>query len=244
MTARAPVVLTEPIDARVAASLLNRWGFVIQPDLPDTAGDAYLLVAMRQAPELDHFDPERIELWVTNGSRSDKLEITRDSRPFDGEYSWGVITIEDRLGVTNEYVSTGGHLAVRDVEGTTVAIFSSSAPILRRGGHSQGWDAAAVDLAAWFARVMVAVDFEPGFEARLAAATPLARYAAFIADATRRHGPSPALRGVHGTLWPLLCAEQSRLRLEHWDDWADGLALLDAAHLNGSAPAVATEPRP
>jgi hypothetical protein len=234
MTAHAPAVLTEPIDAHLAARLLSGWGFVIQPDLPDTAGDAYLLVAMRQAPELDHFDPERIELWVSRGTHGTRLELTKASCPYDGDFSWGTIVIEDRLGVTNDYVSTGGHITVRDVEGMTVAIFASPAPILRRGGHSQGWDEAAVDMAAWFGRLMVAVDYMPGFEARLTSATPLVRYAAFIADVTRRLRPSQLLRAERETLWPLVCSEQGRLRREHAAEWADGLVLLDAARLEPS----------
>jgi len=236
MTGREAAILTEPIDAHLAARLLSGWGFVIQPDLPDTPGDAYLLVAMRQAPELDHFDPERIDLWVSRGTHGQRLELTRSSCPYDGDFSWGTIVIEDRLGVTNHYVSTGGSISLRDVEGMTVAIFSSPAPILRCGGHSQGWDEAAADLAAWFGRLMIAIDFVPGFESRMTDATPLARYAAFIADATRRLRPSQVLRGERGKLWPLLCSEQSRLRREHAAEWADGLVLLDAAKLELSAP--------
>ena len=234
MTSRGPISLSAPIDPRHAARLLDGWGFVIHPDLPDLAGDAYLLVALRPAPELDHFDPERIELWVSRGRHGQRLELTRSDCPYDGEFSWGTIAIVDRLGEVNEYVSTGGRLTVRDVDGTTVAIFVSTAPILRRGGHSQGWDAAAADLAAWFARLMIAIDYTPGFEARMTAAPPLARYAAFVADEMRRHRPSAALRDGHGGLWPLLCSEQARLRRDHPSEWADGLVLLDAAPLEAT----------
>jgi hypothetical protein len=227
-----PATLTDPVDTRFAAQLLTGWGFVIHPDLPDMAGDAYLLVAMRERPELDHFDPERVDLWVSRDGRGVPLQLTRQSPPYDGEYSWGTIAIRDRLGVTNQYVSTGGHLTFGDVDGLSMAIFVSPAPILRRGGHSQGWDAAAADLAAWFARLMIAVDYVPGFEARLAAAGSSARYAAFVADAARRHRPSPTLRDEHEALWPLLCAEAHRMAHDHPAAWADGLAILEAAHLD------------
>lgn len=240
---RGPAALTAPVEPEVAAELLHGWGFLVHPDLPDLDGDAYLLVALRAAPELDHFDPERIELWASDGARGDRLEITRASRPVDKDYSWGTIRVVDRFGIANEFVSMGGRLAVHRAGDTTVAIFTSCTPILRRGGHSQGWDAAAADMAAFFGRLLLAVDLIPGFERRLASATPLARYATFLADAIERHRASPLLRAEHGSLWTLLCAERGRLEHDHPIDWAAGQDLLVAARAGmrlsaGRAPAA------
>lgn len=229
MTTRGPASLSAPIDPRVAAELLREWGFLAHPDLPDLAGDAYLLVAFREVPTLRHFDPERLELWVTRGSRGARLEIDRSTHQLDSEFSWGTIAIIDRLEISNEYVSFGGQLTVTAIDDMTVAILVSSAPILRRGGHSQGWDEAAVDLAAFFGRVMIAVDFVPGFEARMAEALPLARYAAFIVDSLARYRPSAGLRNAHPQLWTLLLGEEERLRRDHPTDWAAGGALTEAA---------------
>ena len=223
---RGPAALTAPVDPGVAADLLRGWGFLVHPDLPDLAGDAYLLVALRPAPELDHFDPERIELWMGDGARGERLEVTRATRPFECEFGWGTVRIVDRFGISNDFVSSGGHLAVARVEAATIAVLTSPAPILRRGGHSQGWDVAGADEAAFFGRLLLAVDLVPGFEARLAAATPLARYAAFIADAIDRHRSSLALRTDHDALWPLLCAERRRLGADHPLDRDAGVALL------------------
>ena len=223
---RGPTALTAPVDPETAARLLRGWGFLVHPDLPDLAGDAYLLVALRPTPELDHFDPERLEVWVSAGSHGNRLEVTRATRPLHTDYSWGTIRVVDRFGVANEFVSTGGRLAVHRVGDAMIAVLTSSAPILRRGGHSQGWDAAAVDLAAFFGRLLLTVDLIPGFEAQLASATSLARYAAFVADAIERHRSSPLLRAEHATLWPLLCREWRRLETDHPVDLAAGLALL------------------
>ena len=228
MTMRGPVALSAPIDPAVAGRLLDDWGFLAHPDLPDLAGDAYLLVAMRDQPTLRHFDPERLELWVSRGSRGARLEVTRATHRLDSGFSWGTITIVDRLGVSNEYVSFGGQLTVNEVDGMSVAVLVSSAPILRRGGHSQGWDEAAVDLGAYFGRVLIAVDYVPAFEARMAEATPLARYAAFIVDSLTRYRRSDVLRGAHPHLWTLLGGEEERLRRDHPSDWAAGVALAEA----------------
>ena len=228
MTSRGPVTLSAPIDPAVAARLLADWGFLAHPDLPDLDGDAYLLVALREQPTLRHFDPERIELWVSRGSRGTRLEITRATHHLDTGFSWGTITIVDRLAVSNEYVSFGGQLTVEEVDGMTVAALVSSAPILRRGGHSQGWDEAAVDLGAYFGRVHIAVDYVPAFEARMAETTPLARYGAFIVDSVGRYRRSAVLRGAHPQVWTLLSGEEERLRRDHPVDWAAALALTDA----------------
>jgi hypothetical protein len=235
---RGPAALTAPVDPVVAAQLLHGWGFLVHPDLPDLAGDAYLLVALRPAPELDHFDPERLEVWVSDGSRARRSLITRTTRPYDCEFGWGTVRIVDRFGIANDFISSGGHLAVAIVEDTTIAMLTSSAPILRRGGHSQGWDLAGVDLAAFFGRLLLAVDLVPGFEARLCAATPLARYAAFIADAIERHRDSPILRAQHEALWPLLHGERHRLEREHPRDWMAGEALLVPIRSAGPAARV------
>jgi len=221
--------LHEPIDPEIAAAQLAEWGFVAHADLPDGAGDAYLLVALRDRPTYRHFDPERIDLWVTRSGRGTRLQIDRSTPDLDLPFSWGTIAIVDRLGVSNEYVVFGGRLTSNHVDGVSVVTFVSPAPILRRGGHSQGWDEAAVDLAAFFGRVMVAVDYVSGFETRLSDADPITRYAAFVSDCLLRYEAARVLRQDHPTLWALLRSEATRLESGHHDQWAEGVALAAAA---------------
>ncbi len=231
MTPQGSAALSAPIDPAAAARLLADLGFFAHPDLPNVAGDAYLLVALRDRPTLRHFDPERVDVWVNRGSRGSRLEIARQTAPLQTEFSWGSIVIVDRLGISNEYVACGGHLTVTDVGGVTIVVLVSSAPILRRGGHSQGWDQAAVDLAAFFGRVLLAVDYVAGFEARMAEAAPLARYAAFIAEAIARYRGSAPLRAAHADLWTLLGGEQARLLRDDPAAWAAGVDLVTAGGL-------------
>jgi hypothetical protein len=225
-------ILSRPIEPAVAARWLTDWGFLAHSDLPDRSGDAYLLVGLRDSPTLHHFDPERVQLWVNDGLRGSRLEITRSTAPRESDFSWGTVSIFDRLHVSNEYVTFGGHLTVAHVDDMTVVILVSPAPILRRGGHSQGWDQAALELAAFFGRVMIAVDYVPGFEARLSRARPLARYAAFIADSTRRFRASTTLREERPAVWTLLRGEQDRLEATATDDWREGSQLADLARLD------------
>jgi hypothetical protein len=227
MTTPGPSV---PIDPQSAARRLASWGFLAEPDLPDRPGPAYLLIAIREQPTLRHYDPEVVEYWVSKGGRGRPESLTYTTRmPIETDFSWGLIRIVDRLSVSNEYLTFGGHLSAASIDGVTVAVFSSPAPLLRRGGHSQGVDQGALELGAFFGRILLAVDYTPGFEAAAAAADPLARYAAFVADLVARYRASPTLRSVHADAWTLFDAEDRRLQREHPDAWTAGAALRDAA---------------
>lgn len=215
-----------PIDPTEAARSLAEWGFLAEPDLPDRPGPAYLLVALRDRPTLTHFDPELVEYWVSSGGKGTRRTLERGtSLPIEQDFSWGLIRITDRLDVTNEYVTFGGHLSAAEVNGMAVAVFTSPAPLLRRGGHSQGWDHGAASLAAFFGRLIVAVDFTPGFEARAAAVDPITRYAAFIGDLVGRYRRSSTLRDQHLDLWVLLQSEARRLERDHPAEWLAGADL-------------------
>jgi hypothetical protein len=209
-----------------AAPLLADLGFLSSSDLPDRPGPAYLLVAMREKPTLHHYDPESVEYWVSQAGRGARRMLTRETAmPLETDFSWGTIRMVDRLHVTNEYLTFGGHLSADMVEGAAIAVFTSPAPLLRRGGHSQGWDTGAETLGAFFGRFLLAVDYTPGFETLAAEADPITRYAAFVADAMARYRTSPILRAQQTELSAVLQAEEHRLRTQHPAEWAAGEAL-------------------
>jgi hypothetical protein len=223
------VTVTRPsadLDPVSAAPLLAGLGFLSSSDLPDRPGPAYLLVALREVPTERHYDPELVEYWVSQGGRGARRLLTRSTPlPLETEFSWGLIRIVDRLHVTNEYLTFGGRLSAGMVAGVAIAVFISAAPLLRRGGHSQGWDPGAETLGAFFGRFLLAVDYTPGFEASAAAADPITRYAAFVADAMGRYRTSPVLRAEQAELWTMLQAEERRLRTSHPTEWAMGEVL-------------------
>ena len=221
-----------PTDPASASRLLANWGFLAEPDLPDRPGPAWLLVAIRPVPTLRHFDPELVEFWVSEQDRGRHAAISHETpMPLERPFSWGLIRIVDRLKVSNEYLTFGGDLVADAVDDAVVAVFTSPAPLLRRGGHSQAWDPPAEWLGAFFGRMLVAVDYEPGFEALVAAAEPLARYAAFVADCTARYRASSSRRLDQPDMWALMEAEERRLRREHPEAWAAGDQLLTASRL-------------
>lgn len=215
-----------PLTPALAAPRLADLGFLSSSDLPDRPGPAYLHVALREVPTYRHYDPELVEYWITNAGRGKRRMLTRGTPlPIEVEFSWGLIRIIDRLHVTNEYLTFGGRLSVDTVDGVVVAVFTSPAPLLRRGGHSQGWDQGAESLGAFFGRFLLAVDYMPGFETRAAQAGAVTRYAAFVADTVTRYRGSAILRSQHTGLWNVIQAEERRLRAEHPEAWACGEVL-------------------
>jgi hypothetical protein len=222
-----------PLTTELALGALADLGFLARPDLPDRPGPAYLLVAIRDTPTLRHFDPETIEYWVGEAGRGTRRTLDRDTpMPLEVDLSWGQIQIVDRFKVTNEYLTFGGRLSAATVGDTTVVVITSPAPILRRGGHSQRWDQGAENLGAFFARLLLAVDYTKGFETRVAEAAPLVRYAAFLIDVVHRYRASQTLRASEPELWVLLDAAERRLRADHPTEWTLGAALLDDAQFD------------
>ncbi len=229
--------IDEALLAPAPSERLADLGFVAGPDLPDRPGPAFLLVALRDAPTLRHYDPERIEYWISERGRGVHRELTRDTpMPLDGPFSWGMIRLADRFGVSNEYLAFGGRLSAAAVDGATIAVFTSPAPMLRRGGHSQIWDEGTEELGAFFARLVAAVDTFPGLETRLAAADPLVRYALFVADVVERYRASAELRAMDPRVWILLRAEEQLLRREHADAWREGTAILAESRARSARP--------
>ena len=228
---------SDALDPASAAALMTNFGFLATSDLPDRPGPASLVVALREVPTLHHYDPEAVQYWTNESGRGLPRTLTRETAlPVETEFSWGLIRIVDRLHVTNEYLTFGGHLSAALVEGVVVAVFSSPAPLLRRGGHSQIWDLGADSLGAFFGRLLLAVDYEAGFEDLAGRASPVSRYAAFLIDAMARYRASPRLRGEQPELWTVLRSEERRLMATDPTEWAAGEALLQRIHLVGGTP--------
>ena len=123
---------------------------------------------------MHHYDPEAVDYWATERGRGERRTLTyKTPTPCSEDYSWGLIRLVDRLGISNEYMTFGGHLDAALIDDVVLAAFASPAPLLRRGGHSQGWDLGADAIGGFFGRMMVAVDFKKGFETLFADATPL-----------------------------------------------------------------------
>jgi hypothetical protein len=189
--------------AAAAVGLLAELGFtLVNGDDPAAPGGANLLVALRATPTRRHFDPETISSWRFAAGRGQLMTIERaTSVPAEQPFSWGRIRIVDRLAVENDFLAFGGLVRVADpAPDLRVVAFHAPAPILRWAGHSQGLDWLTDEVGAFFARLMVPIDFRPGAEALVGAATPEALYAAFVQDAWRRFAATQAERAAEPEL--------------------------------------------
>jgi hypothetical protein len=196
-----------------AAALLADLGFRLVSDARSGA-DSHLLVAIRDRPTLAHFDPEDVAYFAMTGSRGalvrlDRRAIDEPGETFQARALWGHVHVIDRVPVENRFLTFGGTLrgAVIDEE-LAVLDLRSPAPIVRWGGHSQGVDPLTDAIGAFFGRLIVPIDFEPGAEARIDRLSPGALYCAFLRDwlsrlerAERRGFDSASIRPWVVTAW-------------------------------------------
>jgi hypothetical protein len=202
--------------------LLANLGFeLVEPDRIGGSDASHLLVAIRPAPTLRHFDPDEIACWTSEGGRGKAATLNRETRyPIDADYSWGLIAVTDRLGVSNQFLSFGGALRARMTSDATVLVdFSSPAPILRGSGHSQSVDPVASEIGVFFARMKVPIDFVPGAEALVAKAAPRTLYCAFLQHVREKLAQARGLRDANRWLVDWTSHEGQRMESAAAEDW-------------------------
>jgi hypothetical protein len=212
-----------------AASVMGELGFLVVPGAPGRDSTAYLLVAIRQHPTLTHYDPESVLYWTHEGLHDEPVDFDKSvPLPIDTSFSWGTVRVSDRLGVANEYLTFGGRLVAQHVDGARIAVFATPGPMIRRGGHSQGWDPGSAHLAAYFARLRACLGRDHELDVRVTGMSPLGRYSAYLAGAINGFAEAPALSGDRHAELRHLRAEAERIHHDHPDEWSDGLRLLAA----------------
>ncbi len=230
---QAMVLVAMPTDQSSTMPDDNRWlegagrilgdlGFeLVEPDRTQSEETSRLIVALRPKPTLQHFDPESIGYWISDGTKGHAVSLDRETRfPVVADYAWGRIALTDRLGVENEFLSFGGTLrAQMTADATALIDFSSHAPILRWSGHSQSTDPLAAEVGAFFARIKVPIDFVPGTEALVSKTAPRTLYCAFIQHVRERLAQAPTLRDANRWLADWSSRESLRMEAaakEHW----------------------------
>jgi len=238
-TGRDPAGSIAPLDERLAraADVVRDLGFSIVTGVDaDDPAATNLVVALRDEPTLRHFDPEVVSYWVPEEGRGRPRELTRESHlPVEGRFAWGRVSIADRLGLTNQWLAFGGTIRAAALDPTTTIVeFSSPAPIQRWSGHSQGLDPLTPEMGAFFGRLMIPIDFEPGAEGRVVDADPVVLYAAFVRDVHSRTVASARLAVANGSLTSYVAHEARRLDEAHPQAWREGGELLAALGLGHS----------
>jgi hypothetical protein len=181
-----------------AAQLVADLGFRLVGEGIDPPDDGHLVVALRDAPTLRHFDPESIAFYGPNATGAAVVTVGRlqPGQVRERPALWGHVHVVDRVPVENRFLTFGGRLRMAGLAGgLTVAHLSSPVPIVRWGGHSQGTDSLAGAIGAFFGRLIVPVDFTPGAASRIAALTPEVLFIAFLIDEVGRRAAA-RMRGV------------------------------------------------
>jgi len=205
-----------------AGRVLAGLGFDLDEPDRDAGNDtSRLLVAIRPAPTLQHFDPETIDYWVFEAGRGRAARLDHETRyPVTTDFSWGMITLTDRLDVSNQFLSFGGTLrAAMTADATVVVDFSSNAPIVRGSGHSQSVDPLGAEVGAFFGRIKVPIDFVPGAEALVGKAAPGTLYCAFIQNVRERLRLARTLRDANRWLADWSSRESQRMEASAADHW-------------------------
>jgi hypothetical protein len=208
--------------------ILATLGFaLIEPDLTHGEEASHVVVALRAQPTLQHFDPETIDYWITESARGRAAKMDRETRlPVVSDFSWGRITLTDRLGVENGFLSFGGTMRAQAAADTSVLVdFRSDAPILRWAGHSQSSDPLAAEVGSFFARIKVPIDFVPGTEAMVAKAAPRTLYCSFIQHVQERLARAHTLREANRWLADWTARETQRMETGASDQWKAAIEL-------------------
>ncbi len=209
--------------------LLEQLGFLLVPGPPVAVGPAYLFIALRRRPTLIHFDPERVDYWEAVDGRGLPATLESSASPQGhASFAWGTIRIVDRLGVSNEFVAFGGDLSVSREDGVTVAVLSSAAPIVARGGHSQTWEPVSREIVGFLAQLRAAAEPGGDLERRLAEHTPTALYAAFVERQLERAEAESRRVGWQPAITDAMRHERSRLQASSPSDWEAGVQLIAA----------------
>lgn len=209
---------------------LAHLGFELRDgSLPGSHPGPRLLVGFRQMPTLEHFDPEEVTFWEARGGRGRVATLTsKVDVPASRPWSWGQVRVTDRIPVSNQFLGFGGTVLVGALDGESVyAAFTSPAPIVRWAGHSQGVDPLVDEIGAFFARLMIPIDYQEGAEARVAEASPEALYAVFLAHSLERINASRRLADADPVVAGWVRHEADRLAHDAPTRWSEGAALLD-----------------
>ena len=211
-----------------ATRILENLGFeLLDPDRTRGEEAGHLVVALRPQPTLAHFDPEKIDYWVGEGGKGRASTLDRETHlPLAIQYAWGRITLTDRLGIHNEFLSFGGVMRAQMTSETTViADFGSRAPILRWSGHSQNPDPLSAEVGAFFARLKIPIDFAPGAESLIAGASPIVLYCSFVQYVRERLAQARTLRDANRWLADWSAREAQRLQAASAEQWAGATEL-------------------
>jgi hypothetical protein len=172
-----------------------------------------LLVAIRAAPTLAHFDPEIIRLCLIDPASNPYTTTLQLTSHLSGPQRVGPgrVVVSDRLNKRLGYFIYGGMVEAICVSRQTIYQITSPAPlfVLNRSTWDELGEQLAVETEALFARLSAAWRTDhAGFRRRLAQTEPLMLYAATLRSLHLLYSRSQALRRMFPRLFDVIRAEE------------------------------------
>ncbi len=178
---------------------MQGWGYrLLDRPHAHSPGHRILLVALRDAPTHEHYDPESVDLCLL--ASNDLIEHTRltrsASRVSVPQVCPGNVLLMDRVRKEVNFFTYGATLDWVPLEALTVCVFRSPAPILEM---EEDWSPFPAQLGAESAALLAEVRARwgldrAGYARRLAQVSGDALYLATLRSIVARYRQSPALR--------------------------------------------------
>jgi hypothetical protein len=208
--------------------IINEGYHLLDRPHPHSPGHTGLLVAIREAPTGQHFDPELIELCLSESNQKvGPVKLTLKPS-FSGvkRVCPGQVVLRDRIDKRVYFFVYGGTLEASSRDGTTVYVLRSPAPIL---AMSSGLESIPEQLASETEALLAKMHArwgrnDQGFIQHLAQVDPLRLYVATIRSMLSMYQLSPTLRESYHSLYEMLFGEKEWLiQLGQWSTTAPDL---------------------
>jgi hypothetical protein len=200
------------------------WGYsFLDAPHPDSFGYSGLVIAIREKPTGQHFDPEMIHLHLcdaTGGMRGTTLSW-HSPRPASDRVCLSRVILADRFDQRVEFLTFGGLLEMTPDRDKVVYTLRSPAPVL----EILGQEASIPDQLAFETESLLSREAarwgrdDRGFEQRLAKVEPMQLYVAVLHSLLQRHKQIEAMEIVYPDLDDALLNEKRWLKARGlWPD--------------------------
>jgi len=209
-------------DEQSSLHWMEHLGYYLLPKShPGSPGYTGLLVAIRETPTEEYYDPESIHLRIMEEGKDAYWDTFRLKVLFQKSrhIGPGQVSLHDRKDKQVKFFTFGGLLEAVSVPGETVYSLRSPAPILDLNGSLES----VADQLAFKTEAMIAEQDarwglnEDGFLRRLAEVDPFEFYLATINSILQRYEQCSALRrSFHHFYATLLREKKWLLKAEQW----------------------------
>jgi hypothetical protein len=204
------------MNSQAIIEYVKGWGYRTLPEHhPGSPGYSGLVVAIRERPTQQHYDPQRLHLQVRdeNGEADWRTMSWLTPAAHSKHFCAGPIMLRDRHGRATEFFAFGGTLQVISQETESIYVLRSGAPVLMLTPDeetlpdqlaSEAEELMAEAKAGWQGN-------DEGFDRRLGDVEPVLLYSAAVHSLLARFQGSDAMMTTYADLAELLEHERAWL---------------------------------